>query len=233
MIGLAPTAEAERKKRQEGPRVHFFSASPESNVVGSTAELLLEIDEAQDAEFEKFNRDFRPMAATRNATTVLYGTAWSDTTLLAMQRAANLSAQERTSIRLHFEYDWQRVAEFNPLYRLYVEQEIERMGADHPHILSQYCLRSIDGAGYLLNALQRTLLQGTHTWLESPDEERCWYVAGMDVGGEERPDPNAQSSSLSSAPRSHGRHDSSVFTLGRVRYNELNLPCLEVVHQAC
>src|SRR5258708_7988266 len=140
MIGLAPTAEAERKKRQEGPRVHFFSASPESNVVGSTAELLLEIDEAQDAEFEKFNRDFRPMAATRNATTVLYGTAWSDTTLLAMQRAANLSAQERTSIRLHFQYDWQRAADLNPLSRLYVEQENEGLDPEHPPILRPHIL---------------------------------------------------------------------------------------------
>ena len=88
MVGLE-----HEKKRQDGPRVLFYSASPESNVVGATAELLLEIDEAQDVEWEKFNRDFRPMAAVRNATTVLYGTAWSDTTLLAQQRAANLAEQ--------------------------------------------------------------------------------------------------------------------------------------------
>jgi hypothetical protein len=233
IIGLSPTAGPEREKKQAGPRVLFYSASPESNVVGSTAELLLEIDEAQDVEFEKFNRDFRPMAATRNATTVLYGTAWSDTTLLAMQRSTNLSAEERGSARLHFEFDWQRVAEFNAEYRVFVEQEIERLGKDHPLIQTQYCLRSIDGAGYLLKALQRILLQGSHAWQEAPDEDGGWYVAGMDVGGEERPDPNALSSSVVFPTRSRGRHDSSVFTLGRVHYNELNVACVEIVHQCC
>jgi hypothetical protein len=68
----------------------FFSADPESNVVGATASLLLEIDEAQDVSPDTFDKDFRPMAATTNATTVMYGTAWSDDTLLARQRAANL-----------------------------------------------------------------------------------------------------------------------------------------------
>ena len=231
MIGLAPTDGPEREKKQAGPRVLFFSASPESNVVGSTAELLLEIDEAQDVEFEKFNRDFRPMAAVRNATTVLYGTAWSYTTLLAMQRAANLQTEERTGARLHFEYDWRHVARFNPQYRVFVEQEIERLGKDHPLIQTQYCLRTINGAGYLLNALQRTLLQGAHAWQEGPGEEEGRYVAAMDVGGEERLDPHALSSTLA-RPRG-GRHDSSVFTVGRVHFDELNVPCVYIVHQQC
>jgi hypothetical protein len=233
MIGLAPMGGTEREKKQAGPRVNFYSASPESNVVGSTASLLLEIDEAQDVEFAKFNRDFRPMAAVKNATTVLYGTAWSDDTLLARQRAANLNAQERTGMRTHFEYDWRCVAERNQEYRVFVEREIERLGEKHPIIQTQYCLRSIDGAGYLLNALQRNLLQGKHTWLEEPEEDG-WYVAGMDVGGEYRPDPHSLSSSvLWTPPGGHDRHDSSVFTLARVRYNELSLPCLEIVHQHC
>lgn len=233
MIGLAPRGGSAREKKQAGPRVAFFSASPESNVVGATAELLLEIDEAQDVEFDKFNRDFRPMAASRNATTVLYGTAWSETTLLATQRAANLQYEERTGVRLHFECDWQRVAEVNPRYRTFVEQEMERLGKEHPFIQTQYCLRSIDGAGYLLNALQRMLLQGEHAWQDEPDDSGCWYVAGMDVGGEARPDPGVTAEKLLSARKSVRQHDSSVFTLGRVRYNELGLPCVEVVRQEC
>lgn len=230
MIGLG-----HEKKQQDGPRVLFYSASPESNVVGATAELLLEIDEAQDVEWEKFNRDFRPMAAVKNATTVLYGTAWSDTTLLAQQRAANLAEQERTGIRTHFEYDWRHVAALNPAYRTFVEREIARLGKEHLLIQTQYCLRSLDGVGYLLNSLQRGLLQGAHDWLDGPgDEEDGWYVAGLDVGGEQRVDPAALSlHMLQQTPHRPGRHDSSVFTIGRVRFNELRLPCLEIVHQQC
>jgi hypothetical protein len=212
LVGLAPEG---GKKAQGGPRVLFYSASPESNVVGATAELLLEIDEAQDVAWEKFNRDFRPMAATKNATTVLYGTAWSDTTLLAQQRAANLAAQESTGVRTHFEYDWHAVAALNPAYRVFVEREIERLGEQHVLIETQYCLRSLDGAGYLLNSLQRSLLTGTHVWCDEPRENE-WYVAGLDVGGEARSDPAARASGLLQQSSRVRGHDSSVFNVNSV-----------------
>ena len=106
IVGLAPRPEPLLLRSHAGPRVMFYSAGQESNVVGATADILLEIDEAQDVTPEKFDRDFRPMAATSNATTILYGTAWSDTTLLAHQRAANLELQQHSGLRTHFEFDW-------------------------------------------------------------------------------------------------------------------------------
>ena len=234
-IGLAPTGGTEREKqRMGGPRVLFYSASPGSNVVGATADLLLEIDEAQNVEWDKFTRDFRPMAAIKNATTILYGTAWSDSTLLARQRATNLAIQESTGIRTHFEYDWRHVAALNPTYRTFVEREIERLGEEHVLIQTQYYLRSLDGAGYLLNSAQRLLLQGSHAWRDNPceDEANAWYVAGLDVGGEARPDPRALASTRTARSGSD-RHDSSVLSIARVHFNEFSLPCLELVHQQC
>ena len=68
---------------------------------------------------------------------MLYGTAWSDTTLLAYQRAVNLASEERTGIRCHFEHDWQTLAALNPAYRTYVEREIERLGADLKNSLTK------------------------------------------------------------------------------------------------
>ena len=65
--------------------VHFLSAEESSNVVGATADLLLEVDEAQDVSEDKYLKDFRPMASTANTTAVLYGTAWSEDTMLARQ----------------------------------------------------------------------------------------------------------------------------------------------------
>ena len=73
-------------------RATYLSAHPTSNVVGQTADLLLEIDEAQDVSPDKFNRDFRPMAAAQNATTVLYGTAWRSDSLLEQVKASAPSA---------------------------------------------------------------------------------------------------------------------------------------------
>ena len=59
----------------DNAQVAFFSAGSQASVVGATASLLLEIDEAQNVDPEKYTRDFRPMAASTNATTVLYGTS--------------------------------------------------------------------------------------------------------------------------------------------------------------
>jgi hypothetical protein len=58
-------------------RIAFYSAEPGANVVGATASLLLECDEAQDVHPDKWEKDFRPMGATANATSVLYGTPWT------------------------------------------------------------------------------------------------------------------------------------------------------------
>jgi hypothetical protein len=49
-------------------------------------------------------------------------------------------------------------------------------------------------------------------------------VAGIDVGGEERADPN-------DPEKVNVKRDSTVLTIGRVQYNELMLPTVEVVHQ--
>lgn len=230
IVGLAPSADAALLRTHAGPRVMFYSAGPESNVVGATADLLLEIDEAQDVTREKFDRDFRPMASTRNATTILYGTAWTDNSLLAQQRAYNLELEERTGLRCHFEYDWRTLATINPAYRTFVEQEIARLGEDNLAIQTQYMLRPISGAGYFLNALQQTLLQGMHRWEDSPQSDG-WYIAGMDVAGEDRqnPDPTHSIHPIGTS-YTRSKRDSTVITIGRVHFNELNLPCIEIVH---
>jgi hypothetical protein len=165
------------------------------------------------------------MASTTNATTVLYGTAWSDDTLLAIERAKNLEYEERTGIRRHFEHDWRTLAAINPKYKKFVESEIARLGEEHITIRTQYRLLPISGAGFLLSDLQRYLLRGTHHWEAEPDEDEDGaYIAGMDVGGEDRPKPGDES-------KPTGKRDSTVITIGRVRYNELDLPRIEVVHQ--
>src|SRR5207244_2816487 len=53
--------------RLDQARVLFLSAEPSASVVGATASILLEVDEAQDVDPEKHDRDFAPMAAATNA----------------------------------------------------------------------------------------------------------------------------------------------------------------------
>ena len=164
-------------------RVIFLSAEPGSSVVGNTAHLLLELDEAQDIDIEKFDRDFKPMAAVANATTVLYGTPWHDHTLLETVKTSNLELQRLDGIRRHFSYDWQQVAAFNPDYRTYVEGEMSRLGEDHPVFRTQYALLPLRRGGGFLSDEQLLLIEGRHPRRRSPEPGRT-YVGGLDLGGE-------------------------------------------------
>ncbi len=222
IVGVAPDVKGVRE--QTGPRAVFLSASPDAHIVGMTASILLEVDEAQDVSVEKFNRDLRPMGATTNCTTVLYGTAWSDDTLLAQMKATNQELEERDGIRRHFEYDWRTLAALSPRYKDYVEKDIERLGREHVTIRTQYRLQTISGEGFLLSERQRHMLRGKHEWQDTPEEEDIGYfVAGIDVGGEAR--------KKSGVGQTSWKHDSTVMTIARVITNELDLPSVQIVHQ--
>ena len=153
--------------------------------MGHTADLLLEVDEAQDVDIDKFDKELQPMAAASGATTVFYGTAWDDGSLLERARLAHLAAERRDGIRRHFEYDWTIVAQSNARYAGFVRQEEERLGAEHPMFLTQYCLRTLSGAGRLLGPNQLTLLRGAHAALDGPVAGET-YLAGLDVAGRSR-----------------------------------------------
>ena len=73
----------------------FLSASPAAHVAGHTASIALIADEAQDIDADWFNRQFRPMAASTGAPTVLFGTPWDGRTLL--ERAARPEPPPRRS----------------------------------------------------------------------------------------------------------------------------------------
>jgi hypothetical protein len=212
----------------------FLSAEPVAHVAGHTCHTLLEVDEAQDVDPEKFDKDFRPMAATTNATTVYYGTAWTETDLLAQMKARHLELEERDGIRRHFEFDWREVARFNPAYARFVEGERLRLGEDHPLFQSQYCLRPLSGGGRLLTPAQLTLLEGTHQRERAPSRVAgvLGYVAGLDVGGETFAG-NGQSAIGNRARRP----DRTVLTIARVRVPESGAlspePRIEVVEHVC
>jgi len=153
----------------------------------------------------------------------LYGTAWSDDTLLATTKANNQELELRDGLRRNFHYDWTTLAALNPHYKKFVAAEIERLGEEHITIRTQYRLLPISGAGLLLNEVQRALLHGTHDWQDSPAQVDAVYIAGVDIGGEDRAKPGEEH------PTS--KRDSTVITIGRIIYNDLNLPTIQVVHQ--
>lgn len=164
----------------------FLSAAPQAHVAGHTASLAIIADEAQDIERDWFDRQFRPMAASTGAPTVLFGTAWDGETLLERATAANrerdAAQTDGRAVRFHHEVSWQQVAAPVPAYGAYVEAERERLGASHPLFLTQYELVPARGTGRLLSVVQLAALEGGHDRLAGPRAgER--YVAGLDLAG--------------------------------------------------
>jgi hypothetical protein len=209
--------------------IAFYSAERHANVVGATASLLLEIDEAQDVDPDKYDREFRPMASSTNATTVLYGTAWTEDTVLERQRRVNLAAQTPGN-RLHFEFDYTVLAATNPYYRAFVEAEIRRLGRDHPSIRTQYLLQTLADAGRLFSADQLEALGGTHLRERDP-LPNATYIAGIDLAGvAETPSENSQlASGTGGAGRPHDSLDSTVVTIARLEWDALGRPAARVV----
>ena len=203
-------------------RVQFLSAAPGANVVGHSAELLLEVDEAQDVEPEKFDRDFRPMAASTNAPVVYYGTPWGPRSLLEQAKAEHRSAERRDGVRRHFRSDWEQVARHVPAYARYVQAERERLGERHPLFRTQYLLETVDDGDRLLDAAALAQVAGGHDRLSAPIRgER--YVAGLDLAG-------PASAGATATP---GDRDWTVLTVARVSARDRGAPLVEVVeHQA-
>ena len=194
----------------------FLSADESANVVGNTAHILLEIDESQDVSREKYNKEFKPMGATTNVTTVHYGTTWDDTTLLEEVKHLNLELERMDGIKRHFRYDWQEVANYNPDYLHYVEGERERLGESHPLFQTQYCLRPIHGGGGFLNPTQLAQLRGDHPRQHYPGRGTAnrapIYIAGIDIAGEAEEGEDAALRALKP------RQDSTVVTIAELDF---------------
>lgn len=211
-------------------RQYFFSAEESSNVVGATAHILLEVDESQDVSKEKYSKEFKPMGATTNVTTVHYGTTWDDATLLEEIKQANLELESKDGSKRHFRYDWQEIAKYNPDYLRYVEGERTRLGEDHPLFRTQYALQPLPGGGCgFFTQAQKAQLQGEHPRLKTSHGGRGIYVAGIDLGGEMREAGSEKGetgflSSFSPLPGQGGSGDgdATVVTIGELDFSGVN-----------
>jgi hypothetical protein len=195
-------------------RALFMSGQPAANVVGLTADLLLEVDEAQDFNEEKYTKDFRPMASAKNATTVMYGTAWTGDTLLEHQIAANQEQEQRDHLRRHFQFDYQTLADINPDYARFVDAERQRLGETHPLFRTQYLLQSIADQAGLFSAAQVAQLHGHHARQSEPTAGKT-YVAGLDLAGE---DEQTADNAISAA---QPQRDAVSVTIAEVDYTAI------------
>lgn len=161
----------------------FLSGAPGANIVGATASLLLEVDEAQDIARDKFDRDIAPMAAARNAAIVFWGTAWRSDTLLAREIAVLKSAAE-VPARRAFVLTADDVAREVPAYGEFVGEQIRRFGRYHPMIRTQFFSETIDSQLGLFGEQVISALIGTHDYAVDPEADvRGRYFFLIDFAG--------------------------------------------------
>lgn len=197
----------------------FLSAEDTANVVGHTADILLEVDEAQDISHDKYTKEFRPMASSTNATTVQYGTTWDDGTLLEQTKQQNLELEKQDKIKRHFRFDWQVVAKYNPTYGTFVESERDRLGEDHPLFRTQYRLLPLPASGRLFTRAQIAQLLGSHA-RQRAAHPGAVYIAGIDFAG--------QAEQLEDMVLTRPQRDATVVTIAAVTYKD-NLPIIKLV----
>jgi hypothetical protein len=145
--------------RYQRASLQFFSGERSANVVGATADLLLSVDEAQDIEANKFDKDFDPMTASTNATRVFWGTVWTSQTLLARQMHIARMEQEQDGVQRLFFYTAEDVRALVPEYAAHVDRVVSEKGRQHPLVRTQYFCEEIDAQSGMFPARRRALMQ--------------------------------------------------------------------------
>ena len=164
--------------------IFFLSGEPTTSVVGATANLLLQCDEAQDVRISKWDKDFAPMAASTNATRVFWGTAWTSRTLLARELRAAREKEAQDGKKRVFVLTADDVRAEVPAYGDYVAEQVAKLGRNHPLIRTQYFSEMIDAEGGMFNARRIALMHGGHEKQESPEPDSM-YALLLDVAGED------------------------------------------------
>jgi len=207
-------------------RMYFFSGQPRSNIVGATASVLLEVDEAQDVMIAKYDKDIAPMAASTNATRVFWGTAWTSRTLLARELRAAREAERKDGIQRVFVLTAEDVAAEVPAYGEFVASQVARLGRNHPMIRTQYFSEEIDAEGGLFPDERKALMRGKHAPATEPTEGKI-YAAALDLAGEDEAvvsDPAAQEAGT--AELSNPKRDSTALTIFVVDLSTVDDPLI-------
>lgn len=205
--------------RLQNAHMSFLSASPGSNIVGATASTLLALDEAQDIEIDKYDKQIAPMAASTNATRVFWGTAWSGQTLLARELRQAREAEAQDGIRRVFKLSAEDVRLEVPAYGQFVDEQVRRLGRTHPMVRSQFFSEEIDFAGGLFPASRLGLMQGSHPALDGPETGKQ-YALLIDLAGE---DESARSAAfVDESNLENSQRDASAITVLEVDLSMLD-----------
>jgi hypothetical protein len=199
--------------------IYFLSGSPTSSIVGATASLLLECDEAQDVMISKWDKEIAPMAASTNATRVFWGTAWTSKTLLARELRAARLEEKQDGIPRTWVLTADQVGAEVPAYKKFVDEQVARLGRNNPLVRTQYFSEEIDAEGGMFPLSRRALMIGGQSKQIAPTPGRV-YAFTIDVAGQD------EGATSDMEQLQNPKRDSTVLTIF-----ELEVPSVDHVVQ--
>jgi hypothetical protein len=198
----------------------FLSAQPGANVVGATADIALFVDEAQEIDIEKFERDFSPMRAWKNSPTIVFGVRWDGNSFFERLIETNLEYEKIHGVRRHFRVEPDHVTAVNPSYKRHFDQEVARLGKDHILIKTQYLLESVSALGDLFSPAQIQSMRGDFNRIPKPSSGYRYFI-GIDIGGEQSGLENHDDTILTVAQKSN-RNDDEILIVNCYRWKGAN-----------
>lgn len=196
----------------------FLSINPSANVASQTAFTLLEGDEAQDIDTNKWERDAQPMASFRNATTVFYGVTWTKNCHIerAKQQAYDMEIRLEKELgyrpQLVFKIDAPAVIRSgNEFYRKAFESQLARLGPDHIAIQTQYLLNAVDTIGKFFTKEHIGRMYANDYRMRVGPDPRGVYCFSVDVAGQEE-----DITEVDEVEIGHHKRDGIVLTIGEL-----------------
>jgi hypothetical protein len=197
-----------------------FIYNPSANVASQTAFTLLEGDEAQDIDANKWNKDAAPMVNFKNATTVLWGVAWTKASFIYQGLQQAYSMEERLTAELGykpkpvFKVNAQAViASGNEAYAKAYANQVARLGKDHIAIKTQYDLEFVDAIGKFFSAEQiARIYANTYRMRVSPEPGKV-YVWSLDCAGQEEEVTTADETAIMAGQH---KRDALALTIGEL-----------------
>ena len=175
-------------------RAVFLSADASSNVVGNTAHLLLEVDESQDVNKDKYTKDFSqwaPLLIAQLSITAPPGT------ILPFWKKSNRpiwSLRKRTALNVTSAMTGRRSVNITANIFSTWKWNVSALAKIILCFSTQYRLLPIHGGGGFFNSTQKAQLQGTHSRLHHPSELKTHdsklYIAAIDLAGEAESEPD-------------------------------------------
>jgi len=204
----------------------FLSINPSANVASQTAFTLLEGDEAQDIDTNKWERDAQPMGSFNNATTVFWGVAWTKESHIykAMQQSYEMERRLEKELgyrpKLVYKIDAHRViASGNENYKKAFENQVARLGINHIAIQTQYLLNFVDSIGRFFDAEQVARMYATTERTRIGPSPNDVYIFSIDVAGQEE-----EITEIDEASIGKDKRDSTALTIGKLQKDGSVIP---------